>query len=640
MIKLSQLSLQRGHQLLLEQADLSLHAGYKVGIIGANGAGKSSLFKLLLGELHADSGELFITPGWRLAHMAQEVEASERSALDYVLDGDQLYRQLEQAMQEADSQGQHQHLGELHAQFQNIDGYSAPARAAVLLDGLGFSASAQQQAVRSFSGGWRIRLNLARALMCPSDLLLLDEPTNHLDLDATLWLEQWLRQYPGTLLLISHDRDFLDNVVDHIVCFEQRKTQLYRGNYTAFELARAERLAQQQALYEGQQRQIAHMEDFIRRFKAKASKARQAQSRIKALERMERISAAHVDTPFSFSFATSDKLSSPLLSLDQAELGYQQGVISQLKLILQPGQRIGLLGPNGAGKSTLIKTLVGELPLLSGQRQAGEHLQIGYFAQHTLEALDLNASPALHLQRLAPQLSDQQVRDFLGSFGFIGDRVFEQVGIFSGGEKARLALALIAWQKPNLLLMDEPTNHLDLEVRHALMLALQDFEGALVLVSHDRALLRACVDTFLLVADGQVSEFEGDLEDYQRWLSQRQQQLNARSQDNASKGEHSAQQRKERKRQEAAIRQQLRPLRQQLEKAEASMQKLQQQLDQLNEQLADPSLYEDSRKQQLKQILAEQQQVQQRLAETEESWLALTEQLEHLETELQTNLLS
>ncbi|MDH2434055.1 ATP-binding cassette domain-containing protein [Pokkaliibacter sp. MBI-7] len=637
MIKLSALSLQRGKQLLLDKADLTLNPGYKVGIIGANGAGKSSLFKLLMGELHPDSGELNVTPSWRISHMAQEVHASERTALDYVLDGDSEFRRLEREMVAAEAEERHVELGELHARFDAIDGYRARSRAGQLLDGLGFGAADHLRAVQSFSGGWRIRLNLAQALMCPSDLLLLDEPTNHLDLDATLWLEQWLRQYQGTLLLISHDRDFIDNVVDYVVHFDQCKTVLYKGNYTFFEQARAERLAQQQAMFERQQAQIAHMEDFIRRFKAKATKATQAQSRIKALERMERIAAAHVDTPFTFRFEASDKLSHPLLALTQAELGYSdKSIIRNMKLSLQPGQRIGLLGPNGAGKSTLIKTLVGELPLQGGEYQSGEHLRIGYFAQHTLEALDMEASPALHLQRLKPELSDQDVRNFLGSFGFQGDRVFELVGVFSGGEKARLALALIACQKPNVLLMDEPTNHLDLEVRHALTLALQEFEGALILVSHDRALLRSCVDTFLLVEGGKVEEFAGDLEDYQRWLADRQAsqrtELEAESRSEGSSNNAAA--RKERKRQEAAIRQQLRPLKQKLEKHEKAMHDAQQKLDELNASLADPANYEESSKNQLKTLLSEQAQVQTRLATAEEAWLALSEELEQLEIQL------
>ncbi|MFP8967350.1 ATP-binding cassette domain-containing protein [Pokkaliibacter sp. CJK22405] len=650
MIKLSQLSLQRGRQLLLDKADLTLNPGYKVGIIGSNGAGKSSLFKMLTGELQPDSGDLSITSGWRIAHMRQEVHASERTALDYVLDGDTEYRRLENEMALAESEERYIELGELHAEFAAIDGYRAQARAGQLLDGLGFGPHDHEREVSSFSGGWRIRLNLAQALMCPSDLLLLDEPTNHLDLDATLWLEQWLRQYQGTLLLISHDRDFIDNVVDYIVHFDQCKTVLYKGHYTFFEMARAERMMQQQAMFERQQAQIAHMEDFVRRFKAKATKARQAQSRIKALERMERIAAAHVDTPFTFTFEASDKLSHPLLSLTDASLGYaEKAIVGKMKMSLQPGQRIGLLGPNGAGKSTLIKTLVGELPLRSGEYHSGEHLRIGYFAQHTLESLDMDATPAVHLQRRKPAWSEQQVRNFLGSFGFLGDRAFEEVGIFSGGEKARLALALIACERPNVLLMDEPTNHLDLEVRHALTMAMQDFEGAIVLVSHDRSLLRSCVDTFLLVADGKVEEFPGDLDDYQRWLSER----NTKSAPQAApepkvevKKEvapaapvvDNAAARKERKRLAAEMRQQLSPLKKKAEKQEAEVGKLEAKLTELNEALADPSIYDESKKIVLKGLLTEQADVQTRLANAEEIWLGLTEELEQLEIQLSNAL--
>ncbi|OMH39673.1 ATP-binding cassette domain-containing protein [Motiliproteus sp. MSK22-1] len=632
MIQLQALSLQRGKTLLLEQVDLRVHPGQKVGVIGANGSGKSSLFKMILGQLHHDTGDLFIPKGWQIAHMAQEVEVLERSAIDHVLDGDQPLRQLQQAIAEAEQAEEHHKLGELYAQYDAIDGYTATARAEQLLHGLGFMQIDCQRSVSEFSGGWRIRLNLAQALMCRSDLLLLDEPTNHLDLDAALWLEQWLRGYEGTLLLISHDRDFLDRVVTHIAHIERTKINLYRGNYTAFELLRAERLAQQQASFIKQQDQIAHIESFIRRFKAKATKAKQAQSRIKQLERMEKIAPAHVDSPFSFTFYGERKLSNPLLNLHQADLGYgASSILSKVSLNLQPDMRIGLLGPNGAGKSTLIKSLVGEQSLLSGDRVEGENLRIGYFAQHQLEALDLEASPLLHLQRLSPKSSEQEIRNFLGGFGFVGDDALDTVRHFSGGEKARLALSLIAWQQPNLLLMDEPTNHLDLEVRHALTLALQDFPGALILVSHDRHLLSNCVDQFLLVSDGSVSEYEGDLDDYAAWLSSRNKpEPIVADQSQAEDRGESAQDRRERKRLEAERRQQLAPLRKAVAKLEKQLEQLHEQQQSLETRLADPAIYEDSRKPELKELLQAQANVDRQLEEVEEEWMLQSEQLEAL----------
>src|SRR5690554_5002917 len=446
MIRLINLSLQRGPQRLLDQVELTVHPGQKMGLVGANGAGKSSLFALLQGQLQADTGECQIPSSWRIAHMQQEIVALQRSALDYVLDGHTELRRLQQQLEHTQEGTA---VGLLHAQLDAIDGYTADTRARKLLAGLGFSAAEMDQQVQSFSGGWRMRLNLAQTLMCPSDLLLLDEPTNHLDLDAILWLEGWLQSYPGTLLLISHDRDFLDAVVGHIVHVDQQKLTLYRGGYTAFERARAERIMQQQQAFEKQQAQRAHMEDFIRRFKAKASKAKQAQSRVKALERMEELSAAHFDSPFNFVFREADKVSSPLLDLDQATLGYstEQAILSKVKLQLVPGARIALLGPNGAGKSTLIKSIMNDLPLLAGKLTCGENLVIGYFAQHQLDSLDPKASPLLHVQRIAPTEREQVLRDFLGGFDFRGKRCDEPVLNFSGGEKARLALALIAWGK-------------------------------------------------------------------------------------------------------------------------------------------------------------------------------------------------
>ncbi|MEO4048441.1 ATP-binding cassette domain-containing protein [Pseudomonas sp. CAU 1711] len=632
MIRLQNLTLQRGPQRLLEGAELTLHAGQKVGLIGANGAGKSSLFALLRGELGPDAGDCQLPADWRIAHMRQEVDNLERLAVDYVLDGDVQLRAIQAELARAEAAHDGAAIARLHTELDNAQGYTADARARKLLAGLGFTAEQMDRRVGDFSGGWRMRLNLAQALMCPSELLLLDEPTNHLDLDAILWLEEWLKGYPGTLLLISHDRDFLDAVVDHVAHLEQRKLTLYRGGYSAFERTRAERLAQQQQAYEKQQAQRAHMEDFIRRFKAKATKARQAQSRIKALERLEELAPAHVDSPFDFVFREADKVSSPLLNLSEARLGYgDRVVLEKLKLSLAPGARIGLLGPNGAGKSTLIKTLAGDLEVLGGTLARGENLAIGYFAQHQLDSLDAKASPLLHLQRIAPGEREQSLRDFLGGFDFRGARCDEAVLNFSGGEKARLALALIAWQKPNLLLLDEPTNHLDLEMRLALTLALQDFAGAVLVVSHDRHLLKSTTDEFLLVADGRVQPFEGDLDDYARWLID----YRARQQPQATLAPAADRSDKRAQRQAAAaLRQQLAPHKKLADKLEKELGQVQDRLAGVEQQLGDSGLYEAARKDELRELLAEQARLKSREAELEENWLAALEQLEALEAQL------
>ncbi|MCJ8340672.1 MAG: ATP-binding cassette domain-containing protein [Pseudomonadales bacterium] len=635
MIQLLELSLLRGPQQLLNNANLTLHSGWKVGIIGANGVGKTSLFKLLLGELHLDGGELKISGNQTIAHMAQEVQAAKRSVLDYVLDGDTALRHVQGQLQTAEAEHQAGRIGELHAQLDNIDGYTAEARAQQLLNGLGFASDDAARDVSDLSGGWRIRLNLAKALMCRSDILLLDEPTNHLDLDATLWLEQWLNNYPGTLLLISHDRDFLDQVVDHIVHMHRAKLDIYKGQYSAFELAKAERLAQQQVQYEKQQQRIAEIEQFVRRFKAKASKAKQAQSRVKELERMETISAAHIDSPFTFSFQCNEKVSNPLLSLRKADCGYPDScILKQVSIVLAPGSRIALLGPNGAGKSTLIKTLVGDLERLSGERSTGEHLRVGYFSQHQLEALDLEASPLVHIMRLSPTATDQQVRNFLGSFGFFGDDAFAPVKQFSGGEKARVALALIAWQKPNLLLLDEPTNHLDLEVRYALTMAMQEFEGAVILVSHDRHLLRNTVDEFLLVANGEVREFSGDLSDYQNWLTEQRRNLSPTKMVGRENRSQSADEKKEQKRLAAERRTKLRPLKNSIGNLEKQIDIYQQQLSDLEDSLADADMYTAENKKQLKILLSDQASSKAKLDEAETLWMEKLEELEELEASI------
>jgi len=635
MIRLQNLTLQRGPQRLLEDAELTLHPGQKAGLIGANGAGKSTLFALLRGEMVPDGGDCLLPPDWRIAHMRQEIDTLDRLAVDYVLDGDVELRRVQRELAAAEQAHDGNALARLHTELDNLDGYSADARARKLLAGLGFANEQMTLPVSSFSGGWRMRLNLAQALMCPSDLLLLDEPTNHLDLDAILWLEDWLKGYPGTLLLISHDRDFLDAVVDHVIHLEQRKLTLYRGGYSAFERTRAERLAQQQQAFEKQQAQRAHMENYIRRFKAQATKARQAQSRIKALERLEELAPAHVDSPFDFRFREADKVSSPLLDLAEARLGYgEKVVLEKVKLQLVPGARIGLLGPNGAGKSTLIKTLAAELTPLSGRLQRGENLAVGYFAQHQLDSLDSKASPLLHLQRIAPSEREQTLRDFLGGFDFRGARCDEPVLNFSGGEKARLALALIAWGKPNLLLLDEPTNHLDLEMRLALTMALQDFEGAVLVVSHDRHLLKSTTDEFLLVADGQVQSFDGDLEDYARWLVDYR-----ASQQPVASGEPAADKTDKRAQRQAAaaLRQQLAPHKRQADKLEKDLAMVHEKLAELETSLGDSALYEAARKDELRQLLARQAELKAREGELEEAWLEALETLEALQAQLEAS---
>jgi ATP-binding cassette subfamily F protein 3 len=536
MILLRDLGFSRNGDPLVTGASLQLHPGWKVGLTGANGCGKSSFLALLRGELHADRGDLERPPGWVMAHVAQDTPALPDAALEFVLDGDVELRQIERDLAAAEDHHDDHHAGEqiglLHSRLGEIDGYAAPARAAALMHGLGFSDLDFQRPVAEFSGGWRVRLNLARALMCRSDLLLLDEPTNHLDLDAILWLEDWLKSYQGTLILISHDRDFLDVVTTHILAIENGKLQLFTGNYSACERARAERLANDLALAAKQKREAAHLQSYIDRFRAKASKARQAQSRIKMLARMGEIQAAHVDTPFSFSFPEPSGFSDPLLLIDDARVGYGetglcipgtplrgQVIFDKLRFTLRPDSRIGLLGRNGAGKSTLMKLLAGELQPLAGVREEGRNLKLGYFAQHQLEQLRPAESPLWHMIKLEPRTREQDLRNYLGGFDFRGDMAAAPCGRFSGGEKTRLALALMIRTAPNLLLLDEPTNHLDLEMREALTIALQETEAGMVLVSHDRHLLRATCDELWLVADGKVVPFDGDLDDYADWLA-------------------------------------------------------------------------------------------------------------------------
>ena len=633
MIKLDSVSLQRGSKILLDHASAVFHTGQKIALVGGNGTGKSSLFQMLLGKLSNDSGNLSIPSQWRIAHMAQEVATSDRPALEYIIDGDTELRRIEAQLQKAEAQEQHQHIASLHEQLDNIDGYNAKVRAEQLLLGLGFTLGDAQKPANSFSGGWRIRLNLAQALMSASDLLLLDEPTNHLDLDAELWLEQWLQRYDGSLLLISHDRDFIDSVCDGIVHLEHQKLTTYKGNYSAFERQRAERLAQQQINYEKQQQRISEINDFVRRFRAKATKAKQAQSRLKELSRMEEIAPAHVDSPFDFKFPKPERFSDPLLNISHGSLGYNDTVIiKNLNLSIHPGSRIGLLGANGAGKSTLIKTLATEINLINGERTEGEHMALGYFSQHQLEALDLDASPALHLQRISPKATEQEIRNFLGGFNFHGDMALETIRNFSGGEKARLALAIVVWQKPNLLLLDEPTNHLDLEMCHALTVALQAFEGAVIVVSHDRHLLRNTVDQFLLVANGKAETFDDDLDAYSRWIMDQRKQANSEKPAQHIETDGAAASNKKEQRQQAAEqRKKLAPITNAIKKVEKEMAQLEKTLAAIEDALADSSLYEEDNKDKLQQLLKDQGEQKQAHEQAEEQWFELNDQLESLQ---------
>lgn len=632
MLNFTELSLRRGVRELLHDVSCTIHTGQKVGVTGANGAGKSSLFALIRGELQPDAGEFSMPPATVIAHVAQETPAVERTAIDYAMDGDVELRRIEAAIEEAEQAHDGEALAHLYADMETIHGYTAPSRAGKLLHGLGFTAEQEQAPVTSFSGGWRMRLNLAQALMCRSDLLLLDEPTNHLDLEAVIWLEDWLRAYDGTLLLISHDRDFLDRVCTHISHIEQAGMTIHTGNYSAFELRRAEQLACQQAAYEKQQREVKHMQKFVERFRAKATKARQAQSRIKALERMTVISQAHVDSPFHFHFRRPDNLPHQLIQLERASVGYGEvNILNAIELKISEGDRIGLLGHNGSGKSTLIKLLAGELAMQSGKRKEAKDIHIGYFAQHQLEQLDGEASPLLHLQRLDKKAQEKDLRNYLGGFAFFGDMATDPVAPLSGGEKARLVLAMIVYQKPNLLLLDEPTNHLDLEMRYALTTALQEFEGAMIIVSHDRHLLRTVSDTLLLVADGKLSPFDGDLDDYRRWVKEQNQKPEPTEQSDEKTPGPDAVNKKQMRQDAADRRKLLQPQRNKVKKLEQKMEKLDEEKTQLEEQLADNSLYSDENKDNLKTLLEQQATVTQQLQDVEEQWLEASEALEALQ---------
>jgi len=641
MIQLDQLSIRRGGRILFQKASMQLHPGWKIGLTGVNGAGKSTLFSALLGGMESDSGSLTRPNIWTVAHMAQEIKALDMKAIDFVLSGDEEYWLIQDKLNHSEDLSNDE-LAHLYSRFEEIHGYTAASKASQLMAGLGFFEHQSELLVSSFSGGWRMRLNLARTLMSRSDLLLLDEPTNHLDLDAILWLEDWLKAYEGTLILISHDRDFLDAITDHILHIENQVLTLYTGNYSTFETTRAERLAQQQQAFEKQQEAKAHLQKFIDRFKAKATKARQAQSRIKQLERMQELAPAHVDNPFTFSFREPSKMSSPLLTLEHADIGYgDKLIVTNVNLQITPSSRIGLLGMNGAGKSTLIKSLVGDLPLIQGLRKDSELLNIGYFAQHQMDALDGNASPMLQLSRIAdPKISEAALRSFLGSFGFSGERMDTPSESFSGGERARLALALIVWLRPNVLILDEPTNHLDLDMRHALTMALQDFEGAVVLVSHERQLIASVCDELILVHAGQSKEFDGDLQDYATWLRQARidmikngQQPSASVQSQVVEKPSISKLDKEAQRKEAARQRELsRPIRKNIEKIESQIGKIQPRLAEIEALLADSALYEANRKDDLLKLMNEQTELKVKLEQAEEKMLELMMELETLES--------
>jgi ATP-binding cassette subfamily F protein 3 len=658
MIRFQQVTLIRGIKPLLENVDLTLNPGDKIGLIGANGAGKSSLFGVLRGELHADQGEVDFPAKWRMAYVAQETPALDRPALEYAIDGDAALRKLEAELARVESQPESAangtRMAELHSSLADADAYTVRSRAEQLLTGLGFSLAQMQQPVASFSGGWRMRLNLAQALMCPSDLLLLDEPTNHLDLDAIIWLEDWLKRYAGTLIIISHDRDFLDGVVNVIVHIEDRKLKRYSGNYSAFETQRAAQMALSQAAFEKQSRQRAHLQSFVDRFKAKASKAKQAQSRMKMLAKMEELAPLRAASEFSFEFRDPLSAPNPLLVMEDVDAGYRiedsedhrvsdKIIVRGINFSLQLGQRIGLLGVNGAGKSTLIKTIAGELKPLAGDARLGKGLSIGYFAQHQVEMLRHDESPLWHLSHIAPNVREQELRNFLGGFNFGGEMVTSRIAPFSGGEKARLALALIVWQRPNLLLLDEPTNHLDLETREALTMALAQFEGTLVVVSHDRHLLRATTDQFMIVAEGKLQPFDGDLDDYRDWLFKTKlgksdaplpSAMGAPEEKAGSALQESREDKQERRRLAAEDRQRLsamkKPIESRIKRIDEQMAKLGARKQAVDARLADPAIYEDANKEELKSLIVDQAYLSKELEQLETEWLEQHEALEQL----------
>jgi len=629
LITANNLGLDRGTKNLISGSSFTIHPNHKVGLVGANGCGKSSLFAALLGELQPDTGDLSMPSSWSIATVKQDTPALEQSALDYVMDGDKEFRKLEEKLEQARQDDNGSLEATIINQIDAINGYSLPARAGELLHGLGFLQSQLVNPVKAFSGGWRMRLNLAQALISRADLLLLDEPTNHLDLDAVIWLQRWLKRFTGTLVLISHDRDFLDDVIGQILHIEHKQAKLYSGNYTAFERQRAEHLAQQDAQYQKQQKEVAHLTSFVDRFRAKASKAKQAQSRLKRLQKLPDLAPAHVDSQFTFNFETPESLPYPLLSLTDSECGYNPEaiILSSVNMTLVPGSRIGLLGRNGAGKSTLIKSLAGELALMQGERYCAQELKVGYFSQHQLEQLHMASSAIDHILRAKPEKTLLEARSFLGRFGFSGDQALDSVGTMSGGEKARLVLALIVLEKPQLLLLDEPTNHLDLEMRQALVLALQDFEGAIILIAHDRFLLESCVDEFYIVANNTVKDFDGDIDDYQQWLNDEKKLTFKNAKVNSGFVDSSVD-KKQQRREQAELRKKAAPLKKQADKFEKLVAKYQVELDEVESVLADPDIYQAEHKARLTELIKKQASLKSDIEENEMQWLDLEEQIE------------
>ena len=620
MLSFTNLALRRGPNLLFEDASFVIHRDKKVGLIGANGAGKTSLFKMITGELDVEEGYLDYPHDLRISYLAQEVPGTNEVAVQYVLEGDKQLINIQEKIKSAEDNERFEELGELHEIFNSMNGHSATAKAEQLMIGLGFSQEDLQKTVKDFSGGWRVRLNLARTLMQPSDLLLLDEPTNHLDLDAIVWLADWIKSFKGALILISHDREFLDECVNTIAHIHRQAIELYTGNYSQFEEVKALRLAEQAATFKKQQREIAHMQDFVRRFKAKATKARQAQSRVKALERMEVIAPAHVDSPFHFTIPQADKISDPLLTLDDATLGYSSPVLEKINLSLHPGDRIGLLGPNGAGKSTLMKSLVASIPLMDGHRFEGANLKIGYFSQHQVDDLDLSKTAYQCIHQLDPEKTEQHVRTYLGGYDFKNDKVKDPIKLFSGGEKARLALAIIAYQQPNLLLMDEPTNHLDMEMRQALTMALQSFGGAILLISHDRHLLANNVDQFLLVENGSILEFDGDLNDYSLRILKNFNKSHASKSTTPKESTPGAQRQLDQKK--------IKQLKNEIHAAEKRLKRLQEKIAGVEGILQSPETYDGDFQDDLHDLIRNQTELKTEIEEVEQTWLNLNEQLE------------
>ena len=618
MLSFNSLDLVLGGKELFDNISFTIHQNQKIGLVGVNGSGKTSLFKIITKQIEVDPSCFSHSPDLRISYLAQEVKSSDKKAIDYVISGDYELVKIMEQIAIAEKNEQFELVASLYEQYSILDGYSANSKAQKLLNGLGFKDSDFNKSLSEFSGGWRVRLNLAKTLMQPSDLLLLDEPTNHLDLDAILWLANWIKHFKGALILISHDRDFLDDCVSFIAHLDMRRIDLYKGNFSQFEVLRSMKLAEIKSNYEKQQREIEHMKTFITRFKAKATKAKQAQSRVKSLEKMKLIVPAHIKSPFKFSINASNKISNPLIAFKEADLGYASPVINNLELSISPGDRIGLLGSNGAGKSTLIKSIVGEISVLKGEKEIGKNTNIGYFSQHQVDDLDLSISAFEHIQKLDITKDEKQIRNYLGSFNFKGEKVLDRVNLFSGGEKARLAFAIIAYEKPNLLIMDEPTNHLDMEMRHALTVAIQNFEGAILLVSHDRYLLNSSVDFFYIAKDSSVSIFDGDLEDYRNYVLDK---LSVKKISNNQES-HATQ--------SNVLNEKKRSLKKEIKQLEKRLERLNLKLKDANEELANPSLYEGTVHENLQDLIRNQHELSNEMKESEALWLYKVQELEEI----------